>query len=274
MLAPPAAYYSIYDGEKLSLQFLLLISSLVGLTIGAAISDRKRAITALKLNELELEQQLRDRTSELEQSHEFQKHLLRSIGHDMKQPVQSINLMLDSHATEFTEAPKGRSLERAKNVGRSAAIFVDKVLDFAKRDAGRIDVYLEQVAVSQVFDLLEETYEPIAAAKDVNLVFEQTSEQVLTDQVLLFEALSNLVENSVRLSSATQKVAVTLSDTSIGFQISVIDQIKGIDGNGVKQTRFGLEIVKQISSMIGAEFEQKPNLSTITISVGKSKKLA
>lgn len=147
-------------------------------------------------------------------------------------------------------------------------------MDFAKRDAGRIDVYLEQVAVSQVFDLLEETYEPIAAAKDVNLVFEQTSEQVLTDQVLLFEALSNLVENSVRLSSATQKVAVTLSDTSIGFQISVIDQIKGIDGNGVKQTRFGLEIVKQISSMIGAEFEQKPNLSTITISVGKSKKLA
>ena len=265
MMAPPAAYYSTYGGEKLSLQFLLLISSLVGLTIGAAISDRKRAFAALKRNEQNLEQQVRDRTAELEEAHGFQKHLLRSLGHDLKQPVQSINLMLDSLATEFNEDPKFQSLEKAKSVGRSAADFVGKVLEFAKRDAGRVDVYLEQISVSQVFDLLSATYEPMATAKDIRLIFRPTNQWVLSDQALLFEALSNLVDNSIRLSSPKQKVNISLSETNDGVQISVVDEIKGIDGEGVEQTGFGLEIVNQICSMIGAEFDQIPNETTITL---------
>lgn len=274
MLAPPAAHYAGFGGEKLSLQFLLLISSLVGLTIGAAISDRKRAFAAVKLNEHNLEQQVKERTAELEEAHGFQKHLLRSLGHDLKQPVQSINLMLDSLAAEFNEGPKSQSLERAKSVGRSAADFVGKVLEFAKRDAGRVDVLLEQVRISQVLELLDATYEPMAAVKGVNLVVDPTDQVILTDEALLLEALSNLVDNSVRLSSKAQTVTVNVVQTDNQVRITVGDQIRGLRGEANEQTGFGLEIVSQICSMIGAEFDQSPNESTISLAKNDFEKLA
>lgn len=274
MLAPPAAHYAGFGGEKLSLQFLLLVSSLVGLTIGAAISDRKRAFAAVRLNEQNLEQQVKQRTAELEEAHGFQKHLLRSLGHDLKQPVQSINLMLDSLATELKEDPKSNSVEKAKSVGRSAADFVNKVLDFAKRDAGHIDVRLEQVNLSQVLDLLTNTYEPMAAVKGVDLTVQVTDQVVLTDEALLLEALSNLVDNSVRLSSNSQTVSVSVRQTKQAVAISVVDEIKGLNGEGNQQTGFGLEIVNQICAMIGAELVQQPNESTIKLVKHELEKLA
>ncbi|MEP0942012.1 MAG: ATP-binding protein [Rhizobiaceae bacterium] len=274
MLAPPAAYYSSYGGEKLSLQFLLLICSLAGLTIGAAISDRRRAFTALKQHEQELEKQVKQRTAELEEAHGFQKHLLRSLGHDLKQPVQSINLMLDSLATEFKEDPKIQSVEKAKRVGQSAADFVGKVLDFAKRDAGRVDVTLEQVSIVEVFDVLAATFEPMATAKGVKLEIEPSTRWVLTDQSLLIEALSNLIDNAIRLSISGQSVKLALEERADHLLISVTDEIVGIDGNGVQQTGFGLDIVRQICSMIGADFEQKPNMATLALPTKVTEKLA
>lgn len=274
MLAPPAAYYSHYGGEKLSLQFLLLICSVAGLTIGAAISDRRRAFAALKQHEQELEEQVRQRTAELEEAHGFQKHLLRSLGHDLKQPVQSINLMLDSLAVEFKEDPKIQSVEKAKRVGQSAAEFVGKLLDFAKRDAGKVDVTLEQVSISEVFDILAATYEPVAATKNVKLEVGSSSHWVLTDQALLIEALSNLIDNAIRLSTSGQSVNLALQEQADHLLISVSDEIVGIDGKGVQQTGFGLDIVRQICSMIGAEFEQKPYIATLTLPTKAIEKLA
>ncbi|MEP1206120.1 MAG: ATP-binding protein [Rhizobiaceae bacterium] len=265
MLAPPIAHTLAFDGEKLSLQFLLLVSSLVGLTIGSAITDRKRAFAAVKRNERDLEDQVKERTAKLEEAHGFQKHLLRSLGHDLKQPVQSINLMLDSLASELKDNPKAQSVEKAKHIGSSAADFVNKMLEYAKRDAGRVDVDLQQVQLSEILELLTITYEPMASAKDVNLKIQPSMQYVLTDSTLLFEALSNLVDNSVRLSSRSQIVAVNVEQSDQWISISITDEIKDLSGEGIKQTGFGLEIVSQISSMIGAQFDQQPNKSTIRL---------
>ena len=265
MLAPPTAHFLEHSGDKLSLQFLLLVSSLIGLTIGAAISDRKRAFDRVVDHERELEQQVAERTEQLEQANQFQRHLIRSMGHDLRQPVQSLNMMLEGLSLELKERPEAKSLEQAKSVGRSASDFIDKVLTFARRDAGQVDVDLTQTSMQETFGLLSATFQPIAAAKRVALDFQPSSQWVLTDQTLLIEALSNLIDNAVRLSAEGQSVTVSADIEDQKLIISVADEIANLTASTPNQTGFGLEIVQQVCALLGAEFQQLPNKASIIL---------
>lgn len=120
LMTPPAATLLGFSGEKTSLQFLLLISASVSLMIGASISDRKRAYEALKQSEEGLERQVKERTKELLEAYEFQQHLIRSIGHDLQQPVQSLNMMLEGLVLQHKGRPSLEPLSQAREIGKTA----------------------------------------------------------------------------------------------------------------------------------------------------------
>jgi signal transduction histidine kinase len=262
LLTPPAATLLGFEGERISLQFLLLVSAAISLMIGAAITDRKRAFAAVKESEEHLEQLVEDRTRELQEAYEFQRHLIRSIGHDLRQPVQSINMMLDGLVIEHKESPSLPPLQRARDIGKTASGFITRVLDYAKRDAGKVEVMTEDFPIQRVLDQVAHTFQPHAEARGVALRVEPTDLRLTSDAHLLWEALSNLVQNAVRLSKRGQTVQVAVRPTDNGMTIEVLDEIeKGLACNG--QAGFGLEIVEQVARMLGAEFDLQPNRAVL-----------
>jgi signal transduction histidine kinase len=258
LFIPPSATFLGFEGERISLQFLLLIACGFSLMIGAAITDRKQAYLALKASEESLEQQVIERTQELTEAYEFQRHLMRSIGHDLRQPIQALNMMLDGLVIQHKGAPNVEPLQQARGIGKIASGFITKVLDYAKRDAGKIDILTENFAIQRVLDLVNQTFEPEAKQRGIGLHVQPTNLRMTSDPHLLWEALSNLVQNSLRLSQKGQAVLVSVQQAGSTIVISVEDQIEvSTTVNGT--AGFGLQIVGQVARLLSADFVIEPN---------------
>ncbi|WP_157946934.1 MASE1 domain-containing protein [Thalassobius sp. I31.1] len=264
LLTPPAAYLFGFEGERTALQCLLLVSAGISLMIGAAITDRQRAFAAVKESEEQLEQQVRDRTQQLQEAYEFQQHLIKSIGHDLRQPVQSIDMMLEGLVREHKATPSVRRLEQALNVSKTAGGFITRVLEYAKRDAGKVVLQSEDFPIQRVFDQLSQTFQPQADVEGIILEIQQTDLRLTSDAHLLWEALSNLLQNAVRLSNAGETVTVAAAAIDGFVTIIVTDQIQTVS-NPVGQAGFGLEIVQQIARLLEGEFQLEANQAIMTL---------
>lgn len=258
LLTPPTATWFGFDGERISLQFLLLLTAISTLMIGGAISDREAAFEAVKQSEEGLEQEVENQTKDLREAYEFQQHLIRSIGHDLRQPVLSMNMMLDGLVIEHKDTPSAKPLEQAREIGKNASGFIDKVLAYAKREAGRIEVISEEFALQRVFDQIAQTFEPEAEARGVHLEVIPSNHQMTSDANLVWEAVSNLVQNALRISEAGQTVRVQAENSDKSLTVSVADEIIGNEAPS-GQAGFGLEIVRQIARMLNAEIDLQSN---------------
>lgn len=266
LLTPPTAYLLGFEGERIALQFLLLVSAGISLMIGAAITDRQRAFQAVKDSEEHLEQQVKDRTAELLEAYEFQQHLMRSIGHDLRQPVQSIDMMLAGLVRENKDTPSAQRLQQARDISKTAGGFITRVLEYAKRDAGKVELLAEDFPIQRVFDQLAQTFQPNAEAQGIRLEIQPTDLRLTSDAHLLWEALSNLVQNAIRLSMKGQTVGVGAELIDGQIVISITDQVAANAAhNG--QAGFGLEIVRQIADLLHAEFQLEPNLAVLKLPV-------
>ncbi len=264
LLTPPTAFMLGFEGERTALQFLLLVSAGISLMIGAAITDRQRAFAAVKESEEQLEQQVKDRTAELQEAYEFQQHLIRSIGHDLRQPVQSIDMMLAGLVREHKGTPSVQRIEQALDVSKTAGGFITRVLEYAKRDAGKVVLKSEDFSIQRVFDQVAQTFEPQADAEGIILDIQPTDLRLTSDAHLLWEAFSNLVQNAVRLSDAGETVTVSAIKTDDAVTITVTDQVQSV-ANPSGQAGFGLEIVQQIARLLDGEFRLEPNLANLTL---------
>ena len=258
LLTPPTAYLLGFEGDRVPLQFLLLVSAGISLMIGAAITDRLHAFDAIKRSEENLEQQVHDRTAELREAYEFQQHLIRSIGHDLRQPVQSINLMMQGLVREHKGTVSLARLEQARDISETAGGFITRVLDYAKRDAGKVELMAERFPIQRVFDQIQHTFGPHSDAEGIQFEIQPTHLELTSDAHLLWEALSNLVQNAIRLSAKGEVVGVQALETDGALLVAVTDQVAaGVNVNG--QAGFGLEIVKQVANLMDAKFELQPN---------------
>ena len=265
-LAPLAAHYARFEGEVVELQFLILFIAVVSLVLGSAISDQRRAFAEVKASEAKLEQQVNDRTKELLDAYKFQQHLIRSIGHDLRQPVQSMSLLLEGVTQLLKDSPVLPHLENAKKLGNTTSDFVDRVLDYAKRDAAKIEASIELVPLSDVFEMLQATFAPEAEAAGVELSFSGNKIELETDGLLLWEALSNLAQNALRLSQRGQRIEVFASSTDETINIGVKDYISP-KASSCGEAGFGMLIVNQLAKLLGCEFVAGENCRFLRFTV-------
>ena len=228
--------------------------------IGGAISDRETAFKAVKDSEEGLEEEVKSQTKDLRDAYEFQQHLMRSIGHDLRQPMQSLNMMLDGLVIEYKDSAAAAHLGHARDISQTATGFIEKVLAYAKREAGKVEVISAEFALQRVFDEITQSFCAEASERGVKLIVVPTNHQMHSDKDLVWEAVSNLVQNAIRMSAEGQQVLLKAEVDETGLAIAVSDEIAFSDIEP-GQAGFGLEIVKQISSMLDAEFKLQPNLA-------------
>lgn len=253
LLTPPVAYLFGFEGERISLQFLLLISGFVCLMIGGAISDRNRAIAAIKLHEEELEALVAQRTDQLQKAYQFQKHLIRSIGHDVRQPLYALNHLLHGLEAGNPQEKLKVPLEQAVLMGQTALNITQRILDYAKREAGKVKPVKETFAIQSVFDKLDKMFAFERSSKNIKLNIQSTDLSLVSDEHLVLEAIANLIQNSIRLSKYGDVVQLSAEHIDSKITIIVNDQVTS-DDDPSGEAGFGLEIVRQISKLLNIEF--------------------
>lgn len=196
-----------------------------------------------------------------------------SLAHDLRTPLTRLRALLyrieqDGGLPEPQAAMLAQAIgETDTLLSRFRALLRVSEIESRERRAGFAPVELKRI-VQQIGEL----FEPVAAERGVVLTVQAGPETtVQADGELMFEALSNLVDNAVKFTPPGGEVAVRLVRRAEGPRIEVVDTGPGVpaEERGAVLQRFyrsardqtqpgsglGLSIVAAIAGLHGFSLE-------------------
>jgi signal transduction histidine kinase len=244
----------------------------------------REAYTGLERKVAERTQALTIANAKLEEASQHKSQFLANVNHELRTPVSAIigYARLVLRATEGQIAPLQReNLQDLLNNAERLLNLIDSLLDFAKIEAGKLEVRVEPVRVDEIIHGAISTIEPMLNDGSVRIIREIAPgiPALNTDREKLRQIVLNLLDNAVKFTergeikiSASQRngsLKVVVSDTGIGIQKDDLNQIfeefqRG-DLQHAKQYRgtgLGLAIAKRLVNLLGGEI-------TVDSDVGK-----
>jgi CheY-like chemotaxis protein len=204
---------------------------------------------------------------------------LATISHEIRTPLNSVlgfaSLVADDPGLS-TESR--RRLDLIGRAGRSLAEIVNDLLDFAKVEAGRMDLNLTPASPARLLADAVAIVAPAAEAKGLGLAIEiegDDAERPATfalDEIRLGQVLLNLLSNAVkftatggvtarlRLDAPRGAIRVEIADTGIGIDPAVqarlfrrFSQADSSISRGFGGTGLGLAISKALVNGMGGD---------------------
>jgi signal transduction histidine kinase len=154
------------------------------------------------------------------------------IAHDLRTPLAHVMVLLGNmgqRAELLNDQPMLDLIARARSdtdrlLERFRAILRISEIGALKRREGFADIQLETL-VREVGEL----YEPLAESRSIQFVMHvEPIPAIHGDRSLLFEALSNLVDNAIKFTPEGGTVKMELKKTPAGPQVSIADTGPGI----------------------------------------------
>ncbi len=170
---------------------------------------------------------LRDVTEE-KRLDNLKSEFISVASHELRTPLTSIKNAVDilsSGKTGEINENQGKFLSMAsRNVNRLTRIIND-FLDISKMEAGKMDLRLEEVNLSQIIDGTISTFALNAKEKSIQLKKELSADlpQILGDADKLVQVLSNLLSNAVK--HTPERGEICIKATSINKSKSPIPAI-------------------------------------------------
>lgn len=153
------------------------------------------------------------------------------VVHDLKNPVNSINLGAQVLlASKNLPAPAQETAQHIRSDARTLLRLITNLLDISKSEEGQLQPRLSRVDIAALGRELREAFELAARMGQVELVFELEATSVTADLDLLRRVLENLLENAVRHGPANTQVVLRAQVEQGSIQLSVTDRGAGIPG--------------------------------------------
>lgn len=190
-MVPPEEYKHV-----LALVVLLLIFWWLLRIAGERLRHVHRASLELEFSNQELIDSLTQQTRASLRAVATKNRFLASAAHDLRQPVHALSLYADWLASEPEMARDiaPRILQSTRAINE----LFDSLFDLTRIDAGNYKVRLQHVDVQQLFADMTLQFEPVAAAKSLQLRSHARPATIWADPVVLRRILGNLVSNALR----------------------------------------------------------------------------
>ncbi len=209
--------------------------------------------------------------AEAERADRSKSRFLAAASHDLRQPVQSLVLLLSVLERQVADQPKTFETARMMRAAVNGLHgLLTSVLDISRLDARVVEAVAECVDVGAVVSRLATEYAP--KAEDAKLRLRQIVQRLhaRTDPALLERALRNLIENALRytneggiLLAVRRKgacVRIDVIDTGIGIaadkQADIFEEFHQLNNPGRDLDQgmgLGLAIVARLANLLGAE---------------------
>lgn len=161
--------------------------------------------------------------------------LVAVVSHDLRNPMTVISMLCGMMQKAFSSdgAHTSRRISSAIDTMQQAAarmnVLLEDLLDTSKIEAGRYTVKPVPLDVSQI---LEEAYAllaPLAQEKGVDLSFNaEPGLQINADPERLFQVLSNLIGNAIKLTPRQGKIGISAMSNGEEIVFAVRDSGEGI----------------------------------------------
>ncbi|TAJ30704.1 ATP-binding protein [Bosea sp. (in: a-proteobacteria)] len=230
----------------------------VGRDISARIADEDALVEA---------------RSRAEAASEAKSRFLATVSHEFRTPLNGILGMSDLLQDTGLDAEQSTYVQALRTSGEALLALVDDILDFAKVEAGRIELMREPFDAVQLVETVAELMAPRAQAKGIELaahIAPDVPARLVGDRDRLRQILLNLVGNAVKFTTsggvgvslcrAGSAIEIVVADTGPGIPVDRLETIFGEfeqvehgPGSLHAGTGLGLAIVRRLVRAMGGE---------------------
>jgi two-component system sensor histidine kinase KdpD len=210
---PPIGAFTIADPQNWVALFAFLATAIIASNLSAAAQARARAVRDAEL---------------VRQKADLAATLLASLSHDLKTPLTAIRVAVENLRSDLPSderrAQAGAAIVELERLDR---LFQD-ILDMARIDASAVDVERQWVTPADVVDAAAAYVRHSLNGRPLDIDADSET-QVDVDPRVASVALSHLLENAARYSSAEQVIRVHARAEPDGLHVSVTDRGPGLD---------------------------------------------
>ena len=154
------------------------------------------------------------------------KQVSDNIAHDLRSPLTRLQHRIEKIPTDkpMTDLERQKLLQESQSL---LAMF-NGLLRIAEVESGKHSSEIQNVELSAIIQDAVELFEPVAQEKNLIIRTELTLHTHPVDRDLLFQAIINLLENSLKFTPRGGEVTITLSSRSGRAAIIVSDTGPGI----------------------------------------------
>ncbi len=269
------------------------------------LEEQNRRIE-IKNREIELARAaLEEKAEQLSLSSRYKSEFLANMSHELRTPLNSL-LILAKLLGENSDANLNKKqVEFANTIygaGSDLLDLINDILDLSKVEAGRMDVNVSDVKLSDLRDFVERSFRPVAEDKTLDFEIEVRGANVPpaieTDEQRLQQVIKNLLSNAFKftesggvklrigvaegrqfaseaLSRAEAVLEFTVEDTGVGIAhdklrliFEAFQQADGTTSRRYGGTGLGLSISREIARLLGGEIHVESEVgrgSTFTL---------
>ncbi|APW65663.1 hypothetical protein LPB137_07260 [Poseidonibacter parvus] len=207
-----------------------------------------------------------------EESNKSKDEFLANISHELKTPLNSINIIssiMKKNSKENLDEKDVKNIEIINNCGKDLLLLVNDLLDLTEIDKGTLEVNNDKIILKDFFDKLYNKFSEQANAKSLNLSLniDSTISVINTDNYRLNQIIDNLLSNSIKFTNKgnislnvkddSEYIRIFVKDDGIGISenqvATIFDRFKQVDGSTSRKyggTGLGLSITKELVSLL------------------------
>ncbi len=256
------------------------------------LSEQNRDIE-IKNEEIEMARRgLEEKAAQLALASKYKSEFLANMSHELRTPLNSMLILSRLLAENEDGSLSDREVEFARTIhgaGNDLLSLINDILDLTKIEAGRMELDLAPLALSEVYEDAERAFRHVAEQKGLTFKVEIDSSlpaKIVSDEQRLGQVLKNLLSNAFKftheggvtlsigypddraglrndaLRAAEQVIAFAVTDSGVGIPddklnliFEAFQQADGTTSRKYGGTGLGLSISREIARMLGGEIQ-------------------
>lgn len=223
--------------------------------------------------EREAREEAERRQAEVVEITRSRERFIRGLGHDLKNPLSAADgylQLLERQAGDLLPTRRQLQLERARRSLHRALDLLENLQEFARVQAGPIDIQVARVDVGAIVEQVVEEARAQAETKGLGLELRlpEGLPPIVSDERRIAQVLGNLLSNAVKYTEAGritvsarvqgERLGIAVSDTGVGIaradQARIFEEFQRLstreEGTGI-----GLAISQLFARALGGTIE-------------------
>jgi HAMP domain-containing protein/signal transduction histidine kinase/CheY-like chemotaxis protein len=261
------------------------------------LSEQNRDIE-IKNEEIEFARRgLEEKAAQLALSSKYKSEFLANMSHELRTPLNSMLILSRLLAENEDGVLSERQVEFAQTIhsaGNDLLSLINDILDLSKVEAGRMEVDMAPVALSDIYEDAERAFRQVAEQNGLQFTVDidpTLPASIVSDEQRLNQILKNLLSNAFKfthqggvtlsisrasedtvyyneaLRGADQVVSFSVTDTGVGIPDdklgAIFEAFQQADGTTSRKyggTGLGLSISREIARLLGGEIKVESQL--------------